>query len=108
MVEIIIRIKGINKSPKEVIKRQRKDFNLELFKEKANIIDWTKLLETEDVNVSYDMFENLIRNILDKLAPMKKVKIKSNHKSWLTPATRDLITLRDKKREEARIHWYGL
>ena len=102
LIEIIVRLKGINKSPKETVKRNCKNFNSKTFKEMVAGIDWTEVLESNDVDISYDLFETKIRNILDRLAPMKKVQISSKHKSWLTDSTRELIVQRDKTREEAR------
>ena len=97
LIEIIIRLKGINKSPKETVKINRKNFNSETFKEMVAGIDWTDILESNDMDISYDLFETKIRNILDHLTPMKKVQISSKHKSWLTDSTRELIVQRDKK-----------
>ena len=83
LTEITIRIKGINKSPKETIKIQRNNFDVEHFKTRASEFDWMDVLDSEDVDVSYDLFETKIRKLLDEISPMKKVQISSKHKSWL-------------------------
>ena len=99
----MFRTKGSNSAPREVIKRQRKNFNLEAFKQKASMIDWTPVLNEVNVDLSYDKFETNIRNLLDEISPMKKVQITNKHKSWLKYETRILIVKRDLKKEEARI-----
>ena len=102
LVEVVVRMKGLNKSPTEIIKRMRNNFNADLFKSKASEIDWTEVLMENNVNVSYSHFEEKIRQLLDEMSPMRKIQVTTRHKSWLSWETRALILQRDLKREEAR------
>ena len=73
LVEIVIRLKGVNKTPKEIIKRNRNSFDPAEFKSRASQVDWSELLSNQNVDICYDTFETKIRELLDVTAPMKKV-----------------------------------
>ena len=58
-------------------------FNAEL----ANI-NWLELLNHENINQNYDIFNKTLQNKLDNLAPMKTVTIPANKvikEAWMTP-----------------------
>ena len=103
LVEVICRLKGLNKAPKEMIKRQRHNFNLETFRKKASELDWTDVLTSDNVDLSYDYFENKMKKLLEEVSPLKKIQLTNKHKSWLTAETRIKIQNRNLKKDEARL-----
>ena len=77
------------------------DFNLAEYVNRVKNIDWTNLFDTEDVDIANDIFENNIRNILDEMAPLRKIQIKTKNTTWLAPDTKDSIRMRDLCRTQA-------
>ena len=51
LVELTLRTKGSHKSPREVIKRQRQNFDPESYKRRASEIDWTDVLSTNNLDL---------------------------------------------------------
>ena len=49
----------------------------------------------------HDIFENKIKEILDDLAPLKKIQLITKNKCWLAQDTKEAIEKRDKLKREA-------
>ena len=101
LIEVVIRVKGVNSAPREAIRRQRSNFNIEEYRRRITEIDWTDLYETDDIDIGYDLFENNIKSILDDMAPLRKIQLKTKNKCWLSSETKDTIKTRDNIRTEA-------
>ena len=52
---------------------------------------WEKLGETAQVNEMVALYETFINTVLDKHAPMKKIKIHQNYKSGISANTKQLM-----------------
>ena len=95
LLEIKIRLNGSDNKPKVFIARDRSKLDTKQYQELVSKIDWTKLYNSEDINVANDIFEEEIRGILDTLPPVKIKQVKKSNKSWISRETRDKMTLRD-------------
>ena len=54
-----------------------------------------------DPNLAYNMFENKIVEILDRMAPFKVTQVRKNYNVWLTDETKELMAVRDIARDKA-------
>ena len=85
------------------IKRDRKDFDTEKYKSEIEKIDWTELLETENVDIVNDILVNKILEFLDKVAPVKKYQRRKKCRNWVEGELKVALEERDKLREAARV-----
>ena len=103
VVTMRIRIKGNNNPAREVLARDRREFNEDMFKNKIRDIDWTDLYDIKEVNAAYGMFEERFLNILDNMAPVKKSQIRNKVTLWISIETKVLMTERDRVRNNAAV-----
>ena len=101
MISTKIRVKGVEKSQNELFARDKKNFVEKDFKQAISMIDWTSLYQQEDLNLANDLFATKIGNILNEMAPMKKIQLRNRVTPWVTSVTKDLMKDRDKARNLA-------
>ena len=101
ILKITIRIIGSVSQPREILARDWSKFIIKDYQDEVGRIDWTDLLEESDINLANNIFEEKIKNILDKAAPMRVSQIKIKNKSWITKTTRDVMKERDLARNVA-------
>ena len=74
---------------KEVSFRQFSDTNLNSFKHKMSLIDWSALYESVNTNDAFHIFSTHFSDLYQKCFPMKKKHVKYFHdenRPWLTAA----------------------
>ena len=49
------------------------------------------------------IFEENVLSALEKVAPLKSVKLRKNHRNWVDQEVKDLMLTRDNLREHARL-----
>ena len=92
LIEANIRLTGSN----------RKDMNINIYRERIANIDWNDLFETTNKDLAYNMFENRVGNILDSEAPMTVKQVKKNLKLWIRQETKYIMRQRDTARDKAK------
>lgn len=81
---------SIPQRPKQTIWYTEKRFysnnNIDEFKSKLKMVNWTDIIiKTENINVNYTAFSNLVTHILNQTIPKIKIKLKTSYqKYWLT------------------------
>ena len=63
--------------------RSTKHYNREIFIEKLNENDWSKLYLCRNVNTAWIIFRDYFIATLNKVAPLKEVKIKIHTEPWM-------------------------
>ena len=87
---ILITIPNIDiykKIPTKVTTRAINDQKIKQIKEELNEQDWTNL-QTMDLNDAYELFQQTLQTVLDKIAPIKTFTISGKKKikeEWMTP-----------------------
>ena len=76
LIGAVIRTKNRTEQEHEINKRNRKNFNLERYREKIKNIDWTEFYGCNEINLANSIFEEKIGNILEEEAPLKFVQIR--------------------------------
>ena len=74
-----------------VTKRSYKNFTKELWNNCLAQEDWLDVTECEEVNDMVEVFNQNIKNALDKAAPLKTFKIRSNYRFGLSENTKELM-----------------
>ena len=87
--------KTIRSTPRYIRKRSFKHFNPEIFVKAVQEISWLDVYLSSDVDEAVEIFTRKITEILDEMAPMKSIQIRSNYSPWLCKDTLDLMKARD-------------
>ena len=61
------------------------------------------MYEMTDINLAWNHFEVSLSEVLEEVAPVRKVQPNGKFKPWVKPATKSLMQQRDSKRTEAKI-----
>ena len=99
--EISVRISGNPFSQKEVLMRDRSSLDTKDLEAKAADIDWTEMLNSENLDLANDFFEREIKEIMNDKMPLIVRQMNKKDKKWIKKETRDEMNLRDRLRETA-------
>ena len=102
VVEVSIRVRGKVGESQEVLKRKRKKFDDQRFKDSVARIEWKEMYDKDDLDEAYEVFEKKVQQCIEDEAPMKVVQPRKNYKDWMDDETREMINERDTAREKAR------
>ena len=72
-----------------------KHFNPEEFKAAIQGVSWLDVYLSENVNHAVKLMSDKITSILDIMAPMRTVQIRTNYSPWLSQETKDLMSERN-------------
>ena len=84
----------LNKHLSTII-RSLKHNNKEMLTELLQAVDWSPVLNCPDVNEAWSHFTDLFKPIVDKLAPLKGVRLKHRSEPWFSSEILELIKERD-------------
>ena len=87
--------KAIKRNQRYVTKRCYKNFNPEEFKNAVRNIRWWELYQCENLNLAVHIFSASLTQILDKMAPVRKIQVRSRFAPWLSSETKTLMRERD-------------
>ena len=79
-----------------------KNYSKELFLEKLNEISFPDYSTFECVNAAYSDFIDKLMIIIDKLAPIKEIRVKGNSKPWFDGSISERINIRDKLKKKIK------
>ena len=102
ILEVLFRLKGSQLRPQEVLKRNRKNFSEEMYKQEVMKLDWSQLYEETDPNLAYYLFETKIGDLLDSMVPYKVTQVRKSYKNWLSEETKEVMKERNFARKKAR------
>ena len=83
-------------------KRSWKNFNQTIFQSKLSEVDWTQFFNTDNLDLKKHIFEEKISDILNRIAPMKFVQKRKNHRNWVDTELQKLMSDRDEQKNLAR------
>ena len=76
--------------------RSLKNYSIHEFLNKLRNVNWENVTSCIDVNVAWNNFKTLYMKILDEVAPIKYIRIKTRTESWMSSTILELIYERDK------------
>ena len=77
-------------SPRYIRKRSYKYFNRDQFVTAVREISWLDLYLTSDVNTAVQILSDKITFILDVMAPMRTIQVRTKYAPWLSQKTKEL------------------
>ena len=102
VISAVVRTKDRMEHCHDITRRDRKNFNIDRYRLKIQNIDWTALMESNDIDHINDIFVDKVGTILEEEAPLRHFQSRKNFKNWLTPELKSQMESRDMKRELAR------
>ena len=82
--------------------RIMKCYDKDVFVDKLRSLDWAKVTSVKNVNDSWKIFHEMFLQILDRVAPVKKVRLKQRTEQWFTGDILRSISVRDKAWKQYR------
>ena len=76
--------------------RSLKNYSVHDFLNKLRNVDWSNVKNCSDVNDAWYKFKSIFLKILDEVAPIKHVRIKTRTEPWIDSVILELIWKRDK------------
>ena len=101
MLKVVRYAKSFKHLPRYVRKRIFKDFDDNVFIEKLSNSNFEKILECDDVNNAVNIFNSKLSNILDTLAPVKTIQVRTNYVPGLSKETKQLQVERSLAQQKA-------
>ena len=80
--------------------RSMKNYSKEIFLGKLREIQFPNFRNFENINEAYQTFFDKIMAVIDKIAPLKEIRVKGNSKPWFDAKVIDRIQVRDKLRKK--------
>lgn len=78
---------------------------LQNFNQALQTVDWSYVLQSNDVDLAYSLFHDKFTDIFQKTIPIKIIKPKQlNHKPWLTDELKDKIKKKNKLYKHIKVH----
>ena len=82
-------------------KRSYKNFDPAEFIAAIQQVSWLDVYLCTDVDMAVKLLSSKITNILDQMAPMKTIQVRSSYNPWISQETKDLMTERNQAQKEA-------
>ena len=95
LVEVILNIKLPKVEPKYVTVRSYSRYNVERFLEKLSFVPWHMVDFFYDIDFQVEAFNTLFLDVLNRHAPIKRIKIKSRPNPYVTLEIKQLMKTRD-------------
>ena len=103
MICITRTTKRIISKPKLIRKRIFKDFEPQSFLEAVSKTSWLDVYLCEDLEMAVNMVSEKLNTILDEMAPVKVIQVRTNYAPWMSRETKQKIKERDKAQEKASV-----
>ena len=88
--------KAIRSCPKYIRKRCYKEFDQILFVDEVRKLNWLDVYLSEDVDVAVHLLSEKLTGILDKMAPLRTIQIRTNYNPFISEETLKMMKERDK------------
>ena len=88
--------KHIYNSHNTIKLRSLKNYNKETYSSLLESCDWSSIKSSRCVNAAWSNFKTTLTNIIDKVAPIKTVRIKQRTQPWMTSDILEKIHKRNK------------
>ena len=82
--------------------RIMKCYDKVVFVDKLRSLDWAKVTSVKNVNDSWKIFHEMFLQILDRVAPVKNIRLKQRTEQWFTGDILRSISVRDKAWKQYR------
>ena len=87
--------KSMRTTPRYIRRRSYKDFNPEAFIAAIRQVSWLDIYLSDDVNTAVELLSSKISFILDTMAPMKSIQVRTKYSPWISKQTLGLMKERN-------------
>ena len=96
-------MKDLKNGGTNTLKRSWKNFDRERCLEKFKRVDWSGVLEENDIDVANANLEEIIVKIVESEAPMSVIQSQTKYNNWISADTKTEMSARDTARETAKV-----
>ena len=97
--------KSVTRSVKYVRKRSFKNFNSEEFMRAVRLLSWFDLYMCQDPTQATELLTRKLTDLLDTMAPVRTIQVRSKYAAWLSDHTKAMLKLRDAARTKNQDDW---
>ena len=72
----------------DIVRRSRKEMNVDEYQKEVEKIDWKELFESRNVDVINDIFVNKLSEVLDRFATIKICQKRKICRNWINEESR--------------------
>ena len=101
LIKVTRYAKSMKRNPRYVKKRCYKKFSAKDFSEAVKKVSWWELYMCEDATKAAEILTTKLSNILDIMAPIKTIQVRTKYAAWLSSDTKELMQKRNKAQEVA-------
>lgn len=76
--------------------RSMKKYTAQAFNEKLESENWSYVYEAKTIDEAWNKFRDILIKVIDKVAPLKEIRIKQRTEPWITAEILDKIRERDR------------
>ena len=87
--------KSVTRNIKYVRKRSFKNFKSEEFVKAVRQLSWFDLYMCQDPNQAAELLTKKLADLLDIMAPIRTIQVRSKYAAWLSEQTKAMLKLRD-------------
>ena len=91
VVSVNIRLKGQEQPNQVQMRRNKKNFSIDRYKEKLKNLDWNEYYQIKNVDRACTWLESNIQVVLDSEGPLETVQTNKKLKSWISADTADIF-----------------
>ncbi|XP_068750911.1 uncharacterized protein [Montipora capricornis] len=102
LIYVVLKIKRQRPKPVYITTRSFKNYQQDAFLRDISMVPWCIVDCFDDIDDSLYAFNTLFNDVLDKHAPIRKVRIRGRPSPYITDEIRELMTSRDRWRKIAR------
>ena len=88
-------------NPRIIRKRSYKNFDPTQFLQAVRNISWWEIYSCEDVDSAVQLFTNKLNNILNVMAPIKRIQVRTKYAPWISSNTKEKIQTRNQAQKAA-------
>ena len=93
--------KSFKQLPRFVKKRTFKNFDEDIFKERVRDCGLEEIYSCKNVDAAAELLTDKLTNVLDDMAPIRKIQIRTKYAPWLSEDTKHLKLEREAAQERA-------
>ena len=87
--------KSMKTSPRYIRKRSYRNFDPTVFVRAVQEVSWLDVYLSSEVDEAVELFTRKLTEILDEMAPMRSIQVRTNYAPWLCKDTLELMKSRD-------------
>ena len=83
-------------SHKTVLSRSFKHYSQETFRMLVDEVDWSPVVNCSCVNIAWSQFKDTFLKIINKVTPLRQIRVKQRSSAWFDKVIHDAIKTREK------------